>query len=118
MIRPGNCELLGNRPTMTGDFIPKVLHKNYNIETIIPESYSLDKAHYFVSKELTQGVFSNEAREFFVAQIKHLIEKGAEGIILGCTELPLLIDQNDVDIPVLPTTDLHVKMGVDFIFSS
>ena len=109
--------LLGNKPTMTGNFIPKVLSKNYGITTIIPEEEVIPKAHHYVSKELTQGVFSEEARAFFLEQIKSLQARGADGIILGCTELPLLIKPNDVDIPTLATTNLHAQMGVDFIFN-
>ena len=108
--------LLGNRPTMTGDFIPKVLKKNFNIETIIPEADHIPQAHHYVSTELTQGVFSDEARQFFKEQIGMLRARGAEGIILGCTELPLLIKRDEVDVPVLATTDLHAQMGIDFIF--
>lgn len=108
--------LLGNKPTMTGNFIPKVLAKNYNIETLIPEEEFIPKAHEYVSKELTQGIFSDEAKAFFKEQIRLLQARGADGIILGCTELPLLIKPNDVDIPTLATTNLHAQMGVDFIF--
>ncbi|WP_228238523.1 aspartate/glutamate racemase family protein [Allomuricauda sp. M10] len=110
--------LLGNKPTMTGDFIPKVLMKNYGIETIIPEEEAIPQAHHYVSKELTQGVFSKEAKTFFLEQIRLLRDKGADGIILGCTELPLLINPSDVDIPTLATTDLHAQMAVGFIFQN
>ena len=109
--------LLGNRPTMTGDFIPGVLRSGYGIETIIPESHFLPKAHYYISKELTQGKFSDKARKFFLEQIELLKDRGADGIILGCTELPLLIDATQVELPTLPTTDLHAQMAVDFILN-
>jgi aspartate racemase len=107
--------LLGNKPTMTGDFIPSVLRANYDIQTIIPEIEDIPHAHHFVSKELTQGLFTNESREFFMNQIDLLVKKGAQGIILGCTELPLLIKQEEVTIPLLATTDLHAQMAADFI---
>jgi len=110
--------LLGNKPTMTGDFIPSILQKNYGIETIIPDSFAVPKAHYYVSQELTQGVFSDEARSFFLDQMKMLKEKGADGIILGCTELPILLKEGISDIPMLPTTDLHIKMAADFILEN
>ena len=109
--------LLGNKPTMTGDFIPNILKRNYDITTIIPKADAIHKAHGYVSKELTQGIFSQEAKHFFTEQIQFLYGQGAEGIILGCTELPLLIKQGDVDIPTLATTDLHAQMAVDFIFN-
>ena len=109
--------LLGNKPTMTGSFIPKVLKNNYDIETIIPKEEFVPQAHEYVSKELTQGTFSDAAKHFFIQQIELLKARGADGIILGCTELPLLIQPGDVDIPTLATTDLHAQMAVDFIFN-
>ncbi|MEQ5791508.1 amino acid racemase [Muricauda sp. NFXS6] len=109
--------LLGNKPTMMGNFIPKVLKNNYDIETIIPEEEFVPQAHEYVSKELTQGTFSDAAKQFFIEQIELLKEKGADGIILGCTELPLLIQKGDVDIPTLATTNLHAQIAVDFIFN-
>lgn len=107
--------LLGNRPTMTGNFIPDVLKNNYGIETILPEAHCISQAHDYISKELTQGRFTEKAKNFFRDQIRMLNERGADGIILGCTELPLLIKQEDVEIPVLSTTDLHAQKTADFI---
>jgi aspartate racemase len=109
--------LLGNRPTMTGDFIPKYLKENFNIDTIIPHTDYLDQSHYYVSKELTMGVFTDEAKAFYLEQMGYLKAKGAEGMILGCTELPLLIRQDETDFPLISTTDLHAELAVDFIFS-
>lgn len=107
--------LLGNRPTMTGNFISGFLKTNYGIETIIPEAHCLGQAHNYVSKELTQGKFTEKAKQFFMIQIKMLTLQGADGVILGCTELPLLIKKTEVNIPLLATTDLHIQMAVDFI---
>lgn len=107
--------LLGNKPTMTGGFIQKRLKENFGIDTMIPDDEYLDPAHQFVSKELTQGKFTETARSFFIDQMQLLKEKGAEGIILGCTELPLLLDEKDFDIPLIPTTNLHAKKAVEFI---
>ena len=107
--------LLGNKPTMTKGFIPKILKDNYQIETIIPETHCLSQAHNYVSNELTQGIFSDDAKGFFLNQMQMLKNRGAEGIILGCTELPILIKEEDSDLQLLSTTDLHVQMAVDFI---
>jgi aspartate racemase len=109
--------LLGNRPTMTGDFIPTILQDRFSIKTRIPDEEYLDLAHHYVSEELTQGIFSNEAKKFFLDQMNLLKEKGATGIILGCTELPILFKEVSYDIPLLPTTELHVNMAVDFILN-
>ncbi len=107
--------LLGNKPTMTGNFIADRLRSIFQIETIIPQDQHIDQSHHYVSKELTQGVFSDDARHFFEQQIDQLIKNGAEGIILGCTELPLLIKDHKMKVPLLATTDLHVRLAVDFI---
>lgn len=107
--------LLGNKPTMTGNFIPGYLKEHFNIEAIIPEAHCIAQSHHYVSEELTQGKFTAPARSFFLNQIQLLQARGAEGIILGCTELPLLIKQEEVNLPLLATTDLHAQMAIDFI---
>lgn len=109
--------LLGNRPTMTGTFFPKYLKEKFNIDTVIPDENYLDQSHYYVSKELTMGKFTPEAKDFYLDQMLLLNKKGADGIILGCTELPLLIKQGETEIPLISTTDLHAALAVDFIFS-
>ena len=107
--------LLGNKPTITGKFIPSILEDRYGIQTIIPDEGSIASSHYYVSKELTQGVFSEEAKAFYIEQVDLLKQKGADGIILGCTELPILLKDVTASLPLLPTTDLHIQMAVDFI---
>ena len=110
--------LLGNRPTMKGDFISSHLSEKYDIDIIIPDDEYIDKCHHFVSNELTQGTFSPEAKAFFQEQMKKLQEKGAEGIILGCTELPMLLSEHDFDLPLIATTTLHAQMAADFILGN
>lgn len=110
--------LLGNRPTMTGDFIPSYLERNFGIKTLIPDTGFIDQSHYYVSKELTMGIFTEEAKSFYQKQMGLLAEKGAEGMIMGCTELPLLIKEEDSAYPLISTTQLHAQMAVDFIFDT
>ncbi len=107
--------LLGTRPTMTMDFISSHLKENYAIECIIPDPEYIDQNHQYIAKELTKGTFSDEAKKFYLEQMELLRAKEAEGIILGCTELPMLLDQKDFDLPLIATTQLHAKMAVDFI---
>lgn len=107
--------LLGNRPTMTGDFIPSRLLSEFGIETLLPDESVIQQSHYFVSKELTQGKFTEEAKDFYVEQINGLVKDGSDGIILGCTELPMLLDDYKGDVPLLPTTQLHARMIANFI---
>lgn len=107
--------LLGNKPTMTGDFLPSYLTEKYGIKTIIPDDGFIHQNHHYVSSELTQGIFTKEAKQFFLEQMSLLKEKGAEGIILGCTELPMLIEAGDFELPLIATTQLHARMATDFI---
>ncbi|WP_425390928.1 aspartate/glutamate racemase family protein [Ekhidna sp.] len=107
--------LLGTRPTMRGDFIQGPLNKDFGIETIIPDEKNADKTHEFIADELTQGIFSDSAKEFFIQETDQLKNKGAEGIILGCTELPILLKDEKLSVPALATTDLHIKMAVEFL---
>jgi aspartate racemase len=107
--------LLGNRPTMTLGFIPEFLQERFGIETNIPQEAGVAQSHHYVSKELTQGKFTPEAKEFFLHQISLLKAGGAEAIVLGCTELPILLNSEDAEIPMLATTQLHARMAADFI---
>jgi aspartate racemase len=113
----GTLGLLGNKPTMTKGFISGFLKDHYDIRTLIPGEHDIPKAHHYVSAELTQGKFTDEARTFFREQMEFLKSQGAEGIILGCTELPLLMEQDVFDLPLLATTQLHVARAVEFILS-
>lgn len=110
--------LLGTRPTMKQDFISSHLQENFGIDTIIPDNKYINKNHQYIADELTRGIFSEEAKEFYIEQMKLLRKKGAEGIILGCTELPMLLDQKDFDLPLLATTGLHAQMAADFILGN
>ncbi|WP_228850841.1 aspartate/glutamate racemase family protein [Aegicerativicinus sediminis] len=110
--------LLGTKPTMTKPFLKNWLTENYNLTIQIPsDDKDLLKVHDFIANELTKGIFSEEAKTFYSQQIKNMHENGADAIILGCTELPLLLHQKDFEIPLLSTTELHAKMAVDFILN-
>lgn len=107
--------LLGNKPTVTGNFIPDYLKDNFGIETLLPSHNDILRSHYYVSNELTQGKFTGKARKFYREQIKSFKEHGADGVILGCTELPLLLSENETDFPLIATTQLHAQLAADFI---
>ena len=110
--------LLGTKPTMTKPFLKNWLTENYNLTIQVPsDDKDLLKVHDFIANELTKGIFSEEAKTFYSQQIKNMHENGADAIILGCTELPLLLHQKDFEIPLLSTTELHAKMAVDFILN-
>ena len=99
--------LLGTRFTMEGDFYKKRLKDNYDIEVIIPEDTDRQIIHDIIYNELCLGVIKDDSRQKYIDIINKLCANGAEGIILGCTEIPLLIKQSDVLIPVYDTTKIH-----------
>ncbi|RZS93297.1 aspartate/glutamate racemase family protein [Aquimarina brevivitae] len=108
--------LLGTKPTMQRDFISNVLATDFGIQTLLPKD--LEQCHKYIADELTQGKFTAEAKEFYKQQIELLKTQGADGIILGCTELPILMKNEATVLPLLSTTDLHAQMAVDFILGN
>jgi aspartate racemase len=108
--------LLGTKFTMGLDFFTSKL-KDQNIEFVIPNEADRDFIHYTIFEELGRGLILNESKKRYLSIIDNLKEKGAEGIILGCTEIPLLINQKDVSIPVFDTTIIHSNAAVEFILS-
>lgn len=105
--------LLGTKQTMEMDFYKTELAKE-NIETIIPGIDDRNFIQNTINNELFKGIFLEESRNRFIAIINDLIKRGAEGIILGCTEIPLLIKQENVDIPLFNTLLIHSFAAVDF----
>ena len=105
--------LLGTKYTMEKDFFRDIL-KKHAIETIIPDVEERDEIHRIIYDELAQGEFKKSSKEKYLKIIDSLILKGAKGIILGCTEIPLLINQNDVSLPIFDTTRIHAAAGFEF----
>ena len=108
--------LLGTRFTMEMDFYTKRL-KEQGIESIIPEKPERDFIHYAIMNELLVEVFKDETKETFLNIIDELERRGAGGIVLGCTEIPLLIKQSDIHLPVFNTLEIHAKAVVYFALS-
>lgn len=105
--------LLGTRFTMEKDFYTSPLRNRFGIEVMIPGEKDRETIHDRIYRELVKGVFSDESRNEFKEIISGLADQGAQGVILGCTEIPLLIRQEDVSIPVFDTTALHVEAALD-----
>ena len=108
--------LLGTRFTMEDNFYRDRLRK-HGIKAIIPSEKEREMIHSIIYNELCLGVIKESSREKFKKIIKNLAKRGAEGVILGCTEIPLLIKQEDVDLPLFDTTEIHAKASVDFALS-
>lgn len=107
--------LLGTRPVMEEDFISGRLEEKFGMEVLVPAPFARKKVHLAISRELTQGVFKDATKQFFLEQMSELKQAGADGVILGCTELPMLVKEEDFDLPLLDTTKLHARDAVDFI---
>lgn len=106
--------LLGTRMTMELSFYKDRLNGN-DIEVLIPEQKEdRDFIHKTLTEELGKGIITNRTKQRYLLIINELIHKGAEGIVLGCTEIPLLIKQKDVSVPVFDTTKIHAQAAVDF----
>lgn len=109
--------LLGTKFTMERDFFKDKLAAN-GIEAIIPENQEdKDFIHYTIFEELGRGLVTEETKKRYLEIADDLIKKGAEGIILGCTEIPLVIKPEDVSVPVFDTALIHSKAVVDFQLS-
>lgn len=105
--------LLGTRPTMEQDFYKNKLME-YGILTSIPEEEDRIFIGETIFNEFSKEIFLPETKVRYLNIIKKLTQYGAQGAILGCTEIPLLIKQSDCDIPVFDTMHLHAQMAVDF----
>jgi aspartate racemase len=105
--------LLGTKMTMEEDFYKNRL-KDSNIQTIIPDVRDRAFIHRTIFNELLKNVFLDNTKTQFMDVIQKLQLQGADGIVLGCTEIPLLIKQNDVDIPLFNTLEIHVKAIAEF----
>jgi aspartate racemase len=105
--------VLGTKFTMEKDFYRSKLAESV-IEMMIPGNEDRDFIHNAILGELLKNILKPETKARFLEIINNLILNGAEGIVLGCTEIPLLIKQEDVAMPVFDTTFIHSKAAVDF----
>ncbi len=108
--------LLGTKYTMEKDFFINVLN-SFGIKTMVPELDDRNKIHEIIYSELSKGILNNTSKQVYLQIIEKLIEDGAEGIILGCTEIPLLIKQADVLKPVFDTTTIHASKAFKLALS-
>ena len=106
--------LLGTKFTMEEDFYKTRLGQKYGVEAVIPGQEERQAIHNVIYDELCLGVIKQSSAEMVTAVIGGLVASGAEGVILGCTELPLLITQESIEVPVFDTTAIHAQAAVDF----
>jgi len=112
----GTVGLTGTLFTMEHDFISRRLLERYGVQTLTPASATARvRLHDIIQRELSLGKFELESKRFILDEIALLEARGAKAVVLGCTELPLIIDQKDLALPVLDSTLLHAQLAVDFI---
>ena len=104
----GRVGLLGTRFTMEQDFYRKRLEAR-GLEVIVPSAPDRDTVHRIIYDELCQGVIDDVSREAYREVMTRLVAAGAEGIILGCTEISLLVGEADASVPLFATTTLHAR---------
>ena len=105
--------LLGTRFTMEKEFYRGRLEKAHSLRVIIPDEVGRALVHRVIYEELVQGKIIRESREEYLKVIESLVESGAEGIILGCTEIGLLVKGDDLPLPVFDTMEIHARAAVD-----
>lgn len=106
--------LLGTKYTMEKEFFKKRLKDNYGIDVVAPDINDREIIHKIIYNELCLGILKKESKEHYQQIIKKLVHEGAEGIILGCTEICFLIKQEDCSVPLFDTTTIHAKAAVDY----
>lgn len=110
--------LLGTKFTMERDFYKNILTNDFGIEVMIPNQEERNQIHDIIYTELVLGKINPKSKEIFIEVINNLIAQGAEGVILGCTEIPLLVSNDDVSVPTFNTTKIHAEKAVQWALNN
>jgi len=105
--------LLGTQFTMEQDFYKQRLADKFAIDVLIPDTQGRETVHRVIYDELCKGIISPESKAEYLTIIDDLTQQGAEAIILGCTEIALLVQQSDTSIPLLDSTAVHCAMALE-----
>ncbi len=105
--------LLGTRFTMEEDFYRGRLVEKHGLEVLIPSDEEREVVHQVIYEELCLGIINPESRKQYIEIMNRLVELGAEGIILGCTEIELLVQAKDATVGLFPTTRIHAEAAVE-----
>ncbi|WP_286264498.1 aspartate/glutamate racemase family protein [Thalassotalea atypica] len=106
--------LLGTRFTMEQNFYKQRLIDKFGIDVMIPTTTQIDDIHRIIYQELCLGKIEFSSKQRYLEIIDDMYQKGAQGVILGCTEIALLINQQDTDVPLFDTTKIHADAAVKF----
>jgi aspartate racemase len=109
--------LLGTRFTMEQDFYKSRLIDNFGVDVVVPDTNGQTVVHNVIYDELCRGIISSESREQYLSIVNDLHEQGAEAVILGCTEIALLIQQEHTRVPLYDTTEIHAAQAVQLAIS-
>lgn len=107
--------LLGTAFTMEQDFLSRPLHEKYGLEVAVPDAGERGFVHRSIFDELCCGKLMDQTRVGYIKIIEQLVEQGAEAIVLGCTEIGLLVRPEDVSVPLIDTVQVHVELALDHI---
>jgi aspartate racemase len=99
---------------MAENFYKGRLVENYGLEVIIPSSEDMQIIHRIIYEELCAGLIKSDSKQSYADIIGRLVKDGAEGIILGCTEIGLLVKKDDSPVPLFDTTEIHAKAAVKY----
>ncbi len=110
--------LLGTRFTMEKDFYAHRLKEKHGIKTIIPPEEDRKIIHEIIYNELIAGKILAQSRNEYIRIINGLKDRGAQGVVMGCTEIPLLIGSEDSSLPLFDTTGIHARKAVEMALSS
>lgn len=105
--------MLGTRFTMQQSFMRERV-ASHGVEVLVPEPDDQEVVHRVIYEELVLGVVSEHSRAEYVRIIERLVDRGAQGIVLGCTEIELLVEAQHVAVPLFPTTRLHAEAAVEW----
>jgi len=103
--------ILGSSTLMEGNLYPEVLSER-GIESMIPDAEQREQINSFIFAELVQGTFKSSTKEYFRKAAADLANRGCDAVVMGCTEIPLILEQEDVEVPLLDSTRLLASAAV------
>ncbi len=106
--------LLGTKYTMELDFYKDILKQQFGVEVFVPNEEDREFIHQSIYSELAKGIISNETKTRYLDIMEKFENKGIDAVVLGCTEIPLLIGQEDSKLTIIDTTKVHAKAAVDY----
>ncbi len=107
--------LLGTKTTMEGGFYIQKLHGKYKVEAKVPNQKDREFINDMIYNELSKAIIKDETKHKLLSIVEGLVERGSKGIVLGCTELPLIIKKDEVSVPLFDTMNIHIAKAVDFM---